>query len=82
MDAIAYTHSFQRPLLVLLDRNVDLATPLRHAWTYQALLHDLMDYQAHKELKNITSILYPSPPPRPFFSYNFYMLANCHSSIA
>ncbi|CAG0889362.1 unnamed protein product, partial [Darwinula stevensoni] len=35
--------SFQRPLLVLLDRTVDLATPLHHTWTYQALAHDVLD---------------------------------------
>lgn len=35
--------SFQRPLLVILDRNVDLTTPLHHTWTYQALAHDVLD---------------------------------------
>lgn len=35
--------SFQRPLLVILDRNIDLATPLHHTWTYQALIHDVLD---------------------------------------
>ena len=34
--------SFSRPLLVILDRNFDLATPLHHTWTYQALVHDVM----------------------------------------
>ena len=34
--------SFQRPLLVVLDRNVDLATPFHHTWTYQALAHDVL----------------------------------------
>lgn len=34
--------SFQRPLLILLDRGLDLATPLHHSWTYQSLLHDLV----------------------------------------
>ena len=34
--------SFSRPLLVILDRNIDLATPLHHTWTYQALVHDVM----------------------------------------
>lgn len=41
----AGTHSnlsFDRPLLVILDRNMDLATPLHHPWTYQALIHDLL----------------------------------------
>uniref|UniRef100_A0AAR2JP43 Sec1 family domain-containing protein 1 n=1 Tax=Pygocentrus nattereri TaxID=42514 RepID=A0AAR2JP43_PYGNA len=35
--------SFQRPLFVLADRNLDLATPLHHTWTYQALIHDVLD---------------------------------------
>ncbi|GAB0097598.1 Protein sly1 homolog [Sergentomyia squamirostris] len=35
--------SFQRPLLIVLDRNVDMATPLHHTWTYQALAHDVLD---------------------------------------
>lgn len=30
--------SFQRPLLIILDRNVDMATPLHHTWTYQVLI--------------------------------------------
>lgn len=34
--------SFQRPLLVILDRNQDMATPLHHTWTYQALAHDVL----------------------------------------
>lgn len=34
--------SFQRPLFVLADRNVDMATPLHHSWTYQALIHDVL----------------------------------------
>ncbi|XP_049596185.1 sec1 family domain-containing protein 1 isoform X1 [Syngnathus scovelli] len=36
--------SFQRPLFVLADRNMDMATPLHHTWTYQALIHDVMDF--------------------------------------
>ncbi len=40
--------SFQRPLLILLDRNFDLATPLHHTWTYQALLHDCFDLKLNR----------------------------------
>ncbi|XP_076620047.1 sec1 family domain containing Slh [Colletes latitarsis] len=36
-------YSFQRPLLIILDRNVDMATPLHHTWTYQALAHDVLE---------------------------------------
>lgn len=42
-SAVALTpFSFQRPLLIILDRVLDLATPLHHAWTYQSLLHDIV----------------------------------------
>uniref|UniRef100_H3C8U3 Sec1 family domain containing 1 n=1 Tax=Tetraodon nigroviridis TaxID=99883 RepID=H3C8U3_TETNG len=34
--------SFHRPLFVLVDRNIDMATPLHHTWTYQALIHDVL----------------------------------------
>lgn len=40
--------SFQRPILILLDRSFDLATPLHHTWTYQALMHDLHDIKLNK----------------------------------
>jgi hypothetical protein len=33
--------SFQRPLLIVLDRNVDMATPLHHTWTYQVFVPSL-----------------------------------------
>lgn len=39
---------FQRPLLVILDRNQDMATPLHHTWTYQALAHDVLDLQLNR----------------------------------
>lgn len=49
MDASqAGNFSFQRPLLVILDRNVDMATPLHHTWTYQALAHDVMDLSLNR----------------------------------
>uniref|UniRef100_A0A3B1JBJ3 Sec1 family domain containing 1 n=1 Tax=Astyanax mexicanus TaxID=7994 RepID=A0A3B1JBJ3_ASTMX len=40
--------SFQRPLFVLADRNLDLATPLHHTWTYQALIHDVLDLHLNR----------------------------------
>lgn len=42
-DVQAGNFNFQRPLLIVLDRNVDMATPLHHTWTYQALAHDVLD---------------------------------------
>jgi hypothetical protein len=40
--------SFQRPLLVVLDRNLDLATPFHHTWTYQALAHDVLNMSLNR----------------------------------
>lgn len=40
--------SFQRPLLCLVDRSVDIGTPLHHTWTYQALIHDLFNTKLNK----------------------------------
>lgn len=40
--------SFQRPLLVVLDRNLDLATPFHHTWTYQALAHDVLNLSLNR----------------------------------
>lgn len=40
--------SFQRPLLVILDRNIDMTTPFHHTWTYQALAHDLLDLNLNR----------------------------------
>ena len=40
--------SFQRPILLILDRNIDLATPLHHTWTYQALIHDVLQLKLNQ----------------------------------
>jgi len=40
--------SFQRPLLAILDRCLDLATPLHHTWTYQALVHDVFNLKSNR----------------------------------
>jgi hypothetical protein len=33
----------QRPVLLLVDRNVDLVSMIAHGWTYQALIHDCLE---------------------------------------
>jgi len=35
--------TFNRPVILLLDRNFDLMTPLSHSWTYQALINDVLE---------------------------------------
>uniref|UniRef100_A0A8C5WJT9 Sec1 family domain-containing protein 1 n=1 Tax=Leptobrachium leishanense TaxID=445787 RepID=A0A8C5WJT9_9ANUR len=53
--------SFQRPLLVLVDRNIDLATLLHHTWTYQALVHDVLDFHLNRVNLEEPQILESSP---------------------
>jgi hypothetical protein len=40
--------SSQRPVLIILDRNSDLSTMLRHTWSYQCLAHDVLDMNANR----------------------------------
>ncbi|KAI8869970.1 Sec1-like protein [Ramicandelaber brevisporus] len=54
-----------RPVLIILDRAFDLAPMVAHAWTYQALVHDILDMNLNK----VTVMSTPdqpkagSPPP-------------------
>ncbi|XP_037083915.1 sec1 family domain-containing protein 1-like [Pollicipes pollicipes] len=55
-DALAGgQYAFQRPLLVVLDRNMDLATPLHHTWTYQAMAHDVLELRLNRVTVEETS---------------------------
>lgn len=47
-DSQAGNFNFQRPLLIVLDRNIDMATSLHHTWTYQALAHDVLDLSLNR----------------------------------
>jgi hypothetical protein len=40
--------NMHRPVLVIADRNIDLATMLHHTWTYQALIHDILDMDLNR----------------------------------
>lgn len=40
--------SLGRPLLVILDRNADLITPIQHCSSYQALIDDLLKHNANR----------------------------------
>ncbi|GAA5989777.1 hypothetical protein JCM11641_006030 [Rhodosporidiobolus odoratus] len=42
------SESFGRPLLVILDRNVDLVPMLSHSWTYQALVNDVLGMKLNR----------------------------------
>ncbi|KCZ74904.1 hypothetical protein H311_04126, partial [Anncaliia algerae PRA109] len=38
----------KKPLLILLERDFDLKTPLEHVWTYAALIDDLLEFKNNK----------------------------------
>ncbi|KAG8894964.1 Vesicle trafficking between the ER and Golgi [Tulasnella sp. 403] len=40
--------SLTRPLLVIMDRNIDLVSMLSHSWTYQALVHDVLEMRLNR----------------------------------
>ncbi|KAF5312827.1 hypothetical protein D9619_002714 [Psilocybe cf. subviscida] len=40
--------NLQRPLLLILDRNMDLVSMLAHGWTYQALVSDCLDIKLNR----------------------------------
>lgn len=46
--------SFRRPLLLLLDRDLDLAPVLHHTWMYQALMHDCLRMRANALTLSVT----------------------------
>ncbi|KAG8721926.1 vacuolar protein sorting-associated protein 45 [Ceratobasidium sp. 394] len=68
------------PLLLLLDRRNDPVTPLLTQWTYQAMVHELLEIQPggrvdlsmvpdiRPELRQITL----TPPTDPFFAQNLF----------
>ncbi|KAH8860059.1 Sec1 family domain-containing protein 1 [Schistosoma japonicum] len=39
---------FQRPLLIILDRSLDLASPLHHELSYQSLIHDIFNIHLNR----------------------------------
>lgn len=54
-----------RPLLVIVDRSIDLSVMLHHTWTYQALAHDTLGMKLNRvsvPMKE-ASITVPGMPP-------------------
>lgn len=44
----AATTPSSRPVLIILDRNVDLIPMLSHSWTYQSLVHDVLNMKLNR----------------------------------
>ncbi|GAA5817701.1 hypothetical protein MFLAVUS_011252 [Mucor flavus] len=40
--------NLQRPVLILLDRSMDLTPMLSHSWTYEALVHDVLSMKLNR----------------------------------
>jgi hypothetical protein len=40
--------SFKSPVLLILDRNIDLVSTLSHGWTYQALVSDCLSLSLNR----------------------------------
>lgn len=40
--------NLQRPLLLILDRNIDLTSMISHGWTYQALVSDCLEIHLNR----------------------------------
>ena len=44
----ATTTSSSRPVLIIVDRNIDLVPMLSHSWTYQSLVHDMLKMRLNR----------------------------------
>lgn len=51
----------QRPLMVLLDRSIDLPVMLHHSWTYQALAHDSLELRLNRVTVPAQTQVHPVP---------------------
>lgn len=47
-SGMASGSGFNRPVLLLVDRNIDLSVMVSHSWSYQALIHDLLSYKLNR----------------------------------
>lgn len=48
LGANANISSGQRPVLIILDRNIDLVSTFSHSWTYQSLVNDVMQFSKNR----------------------------------
>lgn len=65
-DGGASSYSIRRPLLVILERNVDLSVMIAHPWTYQALVHELLEFSMNRVKVSIA----PPEEPASFKKYD------------
>jgi len=58
----AAAESGQRPLLCIVDRDIDLVTMLNHTWTYQAMANDVLGMRLNRLTVPVAG---DSGPPQP-----------------
>ena len=56
--------STSRPVLIILDRKVDLVPMLSHSWTYQSLVHDVLDMRLNRITVDVPEEGGTTPRPR------------------
>ncbi|KAG4304443.1 hypothetical protein PORY_002153 [Pneumocystis oryctolagi] len=44
----SYASSYRRPVLIILDRTIDLVSMLSHSWTYQSLINDVFEMKLNR----------------------------------
>jgi sec1 family domain-containing protein 1 len=57
------TTASSRPVLIIIDRNVDLIPMLSHGWTYQSLVHDVLKMRLNQITVEIPADESPNSKP-------------------
>ena len=55
-----------RPVLIIMDRNVDLVPMLSHSWTYQSLVHDVLKMNLNRITVDVADETNPQAQPRAY----------------
>lgn len=55
-----------RPVLIILDRNVDLIPMLSHSWAYQSLVHDVLKMHLNRITVEVADEQNPQGKPRSY----------------
>eukprot|EP00747_Dinoflagellata_sp_TGD_P126979 gnl/TRDRNA2_/TRDRNA2_174346_c0_seq1.p1 gnl/TRDRNA2_/TRDRNA2_174346_c0~~gnl/TRDRNA2_/TRDRNA2_174346_c0_seq1.p1 ORF type:complete len:380 (+),score=81.55 gnl/TRDRNA2_/TRDRNA2_174346_c0_seq1:139-1278(+) len=63
--AAAASADAARPVLCVLDRDMDLITMLHHTWTYQAMAHDVLGMRLNRLTVPVDSDGTGAAPPKP-----------------
>jgi hypothetical protein len=47
-DESSHSNNFERPVMIIVDRHHDLLPLLTHGWSYQSLVHDLLNLELNR----------------------------------